>query len=228
MKVAQSCPTLCDPVDYNSPWNSPGQNTRVGCRSLLQGIFPAQGSNPGLPHCRWILYQQSHAGSPYQLYLNKIGRNNKVYWRMCRLTQMLHHFVVQGSWALAGFGVHKGPAPTDDCTATCKINMTTRAVCYSSVQLCNPMDCGPPGSSVHGILQARILEWVAVPSSRGSSQPRDWTQVSFISWIHRHVLYHCLGSSLKNKALTKFWHFTNTRMFLPRNATQYYIQFILE
>ena len=97
MKVAQSCPTLCDPVDYNSPWNSPGQNTRVGCRSLLQGIFPAQGSNPGLPHCRWILYQQSHAGSPYQLYLNKIGRNNKVYWRMCRLTQMLHHFVVQGS-----------------------------------------------------------------------------------------------------------------------------------
>ena len=42
----------------------------------------------------------------------------------------------------------------------------------SYVQLCNPMDCGPPGSSVHGILQARILEWVAMPSSRGSSQPR--------------------------------------------------------
>ena len=43
-----------------------------------------------------------------------------------------------------------------------------------------PMDCGPPGSSVHGILQARILEWVAMPSSRGSSQPRDRTQVSRI------------------------------------------------
>ena len=40
------------------------------------------------------------------------------------------------------------------------------------------MDCSPPGSSVHGILQARILEWVAMPSSRGSSWPRDWTQVS--------------------------------------------------
>ena len=40
------------------------------------------------------------------------------------------------------------------------------------------MDCGPPGSSVHGILQARILEWVAVPSSRGSSRPRDGTRVS--------------------------------------------------
>ena len=47
-----------------SPWNSPGQNTGVGSRSLLQGIFPTQGSNLGLPHCRWILYQLSHQGSP--------------------------------------------------------------------------------------------------------------------------------------------------------------------
>ena len=44
--------------------------------------------------------------------------------------------------------------------------------------LCDPMDCRPPGSSVNGILQARILEWVAIPFSRGSSQPRDQTQVS--------------------------------------------------
>ena len=46
---------------------------------------------------------------------------------------------------------------------------------------CDPMDCSPPGYSVHGILQARILEWVAMPSSRGSSQPRAWTQVSRIA-----------------------------------------------
>ena len=44
-----------------------------------------------------------------------------------------------------------------------------------------PVDCNPPGSSVHGILQACILEWVAVPLSRESSQPRDWTQVSCIA-----------------------------------------------
>ena len=49
--------------------------------------------------------------------------------------------------------------------------------------LCNPMDCSPPGSSVHGILQARILEWVAMPSSRGSSQSRDRTWVSYVSCI---------------------------------------------
>ena len=59
--------------------------------------------------------------------------------------------------------------------------------------LCNPVDWGPAGSSVHGILQARILEWVATPSSRGSSQPKDQTQVSYISCIGRRVLYHsCL------------------------------------
>ena len=47
------------------------------------------------------------------------------------------------------------------------------------------MDCSPPGSSVHGILQVRILEWVAVPSLRGSSQPRDQTHVSHVSCIGR-------------------------------------------
>ena len=46
------------------PWNSPGQNTGVGSHSLLQGIFPTQWSNPGLPRCRWILYSLSHQGSP--------------------------------------------------------------------------------------------------------------------------------------------------------------------
>ena len=75
---------------YN-PWTSPGQNTGVGSLSLLQEIFPTQGLNLGLLHCKWILYQLSHKGSP------------------------------------------------------------------------------------------RMLEWVAYPFSRGSSQPRNWTGVSFIA-----------------------------------------------
>ena len=53
-------------------------------------------------------------------------------------------------------------------------------VTQSCLTLCDPMDCSPPGSSAHGILQARILEWVAIPLSRGSSWPRNWTQVSHI------------------------------------------------
>ena len=53
------------PHELYNPWNSPGQNTGVGSLSLPQGIFPNQGSNPGLLHCRWILYQLSHKESPF-------------------------------------------------------------------------------------------------------------------------------------------------------------------
>ena len=86
------------------PWDSPGKKTGVGCYALLRGIFPTQGSNPGLLHCRGILYQLSHQRSP------------------------------------------------------------------------------------------RILEWVAVPFSRGSSRPRNWTRVFciaggfFTSWAIREAL----------------------------------------
>ena len=55
------------PYGQNSPWNSPGQNTRMGSLCLLQGIFPTQGLNPGLPHCMWVLYQLSHKASPRML-----------------------------------------------------------------------------------------------------------------------------------------------------------------
>ena len=67
-------------------------------------------------------------------------------------------------------------------------------VAQSRPTLCNRMDCSPPGSSVYGILQARILEWVAVPFSRGSSQPRNHTRVSciagrfFTNWAAMKVL----------------------------------------
>ena len=60
----------------------------------------------------------------------------------------------------------------------------------SCVQLCDPMDGSPRGSSVHGISQARILVWVAISFSRGSSRPTDQTHVSCISDISRHILYH--------------------------------------
>ena len=68
------------PHGLYSPWNSPGQNTRVGSVSLLQGIFPTQGSNPGVSHCRQILYQPSHQGN--LLYIQETWKNvatKKVY-----------------------------------------------------------------------------------------------------------------------------------------------------
>ena len=67
--VAQPCPTLCNSMDCSLPGSSvhgdsPGKNTGVGCHALLQGIFSTLGSNPGLSHCRQILYHLSHQGSP--------------------------------------------------------------------------------------------------------------------------------------------------------------------
>ena len=67
--VAQLYPILCDSMDYSLPGSSvhgdsPGNNTGVGYHALLQGIFPTQGLNPGLLHCRQILYNLSHQGSP--------------------------------------------------------------------------------------------------------------------------------------------------------------------
>ena len=63
-------------------------------------------------------------------------------------------------------------------------NHSQSQVSQSCPTLCNPVDCSLPGSSIHGILQARILEWVAISFSRGSSQPRNQTQVSHIAGRH--------------------------------------------
>ena len=84
-------------------------------------------------------------------------------------------------------------------TDTCLHSVLSARSLQPCPTLCDSMDCSPPGSSVHGILQARILEWVAMPSSRGSSKPRDQTRtrdgtcVFYVSCIGRQVLYH-LGS----------------------------------
>ena len=76
------------------------------------------------------------------------------------------------------------------------MNMCQVFVTQSCWTLCNPMNCSLPGFSVHGILQARILQWVAISSSRGSSQSRDWTWLSCISggfftiWATREIWIH--------------------------------------
>ena len=105
------------------PWNFPGKSTRVGCRFLLQGIFLTQGSNPGLPHCRQMLYHLNHQGSPKNISLSPFfwggeGKNTGVGCHSllqeifptqglnpglphCR--QMLYHLSYQGS---QGYTLH--------------------------------------------------------------------------------------------------------------------------
>ena len=83
--VAQFCPTLCNPMDGSPPGcsihgDSPGKNTGVGCRALLQGIFPTQGLTPDLLHCWWILYLWSH-------------QSHKKYWHYLKKKKIIlaHH-----------------------------------------------------------------------------------------------------------------------------------------
>ena len=96
--------------------------------------------------------------------------------------QTLCHFLKK-TWASLNFGIHGHPGSNVPWMSAC-------SVALSCLILCNPIDCrNPPGSSVHAILQERILEWVAISSSRGSSQSSDQSRVSCGSCIGRWILY---------------------------------------
>ena len=90
VKATHLCLTLCDPVDCNPPtrllcpWNFPGKNTGVDCHFLPQGIFPTQGSNPHLLHCKRILYQLSYQENPKPLPLPRVGREGSLLSRSRR------------------------------------------------------------------------------------------------------------------------------------------------
>ena len=86
-------------------------------------------------------------------------------------------------------GEAKGSWDLPHSPATSQVHVRAKSP-QSCQTLCDPMDCSPPVSSDYGVLQATILEWVAVPSSRGSSWPRDRTQVSYVSCTGRRVLYY--------------------------------------
>ena len=99
-------------------------------------------------------------------------------------------------WDLAGVSSYDGHLNSSycRCKSSCfvclfvlKLSCCCCLVAQSCLTLCNPMDCCPQGSSLHGISQARILEWVAISFSRGSSRPRNQTPISCIG---RQILYH--------------------------------------
>ena len=92
--VAQSCPTFCDPVNCTPPGfsvhgDSPGKDTGVCCHALLQGIFLMQGSNPGLLHCRQILYRLNHQG--YWFCFLEKPNQFKIYKRPMYIKRHLRH-----------------------------------------------------------------------------------------------------------------------------------------
>ena len=109
--------------------------------------------------------------------------------------------------------------------------MTGHVHAQSCPALCNLMDCSPPGSSVHGIFQARILEWVAISTSRCSFQPRDQTHISCVSCISRRMLYHWSAWEAKWEGVNAYfwissstsicWHFAAASKSLQSCPTLY-------
>ena len=105
-----------------------------------------------------------------------------LHWRKSQMATPLKHLAFNPT-------LPQGPSSSNP--AGYKGHACVRTKSFQSCPtLCDPRECGLPGSSVHGILQARILEWVAMPSSRGSSLPRNWTCVSYVSCIGRRIRYH--------------------------------------
>ena len=198
------------PCGLYSTRNSPGQNTGVGSCSLFKRIFPTQRWNPGLPRCGWILYWLSHQGSPRIL-----ERAN-------------YSFSIVSSWTMNPIGVSytTGGFFTRWAPKEAKPKKVKVLVAQA---LYNLMHCSPPGFLVLGILKARTLESVAIPSSRGSSQSRDQTQISciagrfFTTWATLRKSINCYqdirlwplkGADLKKgntwKAkVVKHWWFLN-------------------
>ena len=88
------------------PWNSPGQNTGLGSLSLLQGIFPTQGLNPGLPHCRRILYQLSQQGKPKNTGVSNVSLLHWIFltqesnWCLLNCRRILYQLSYEGSLGL--------------------------------------------------------------------------------------------------------------------------------
>ena len=133
------------------PWDFPGKNTEVGSHSLLQGIFLAQRSDPDLLHWQVDYLPLSPWGSPRNAILK---RCKSLVW-LCQI-----------------------PSPSLVDAKILKVKVLVTLLCST---LFNPRASSLPGSSAHGILQARILEYVAILFSRESFQPRDWTWVPCIA-----------------------------------------------
>ena len=177
-EVAQLCPTLWDPMDCSLPGSSvhgifPGKNIGVGCHFLLQEIFPTQGLNQGLPHCRKMLYCLCHQGSPRKskedMFLRSGSPSFLDTWPYTRWLTLLRQYLHLES---------RHDFITYACMTwrVCSVMSDSVTQWMEPARLFCPWDF--PGKSTG--MGCRF--W-------GSFWPRDWTLASCISCIGRQVLY---------------------------------------
>ena len=182
------------PHGLYSPWNSPGQNIGVGSLSLLRGIFPTQGSNPGLLHCRQILYQLSHQGSPRILewvacpFSSRSSRPRNRTGVSCITGRFFTNWAIREAQNISKCNLRCCP-PDNGWDVNFENIMSCLRACLvaqSCLSICDPLVYRPPGSSVHEIFQASTLEQDAI------SWPRDWIYISCVSCIGRwaYMLSH--------------------------------------
>ena len=153
------------PHGLYSPWNSPGQNTRVGSHSLLQGIFPTQGSDPGLPHCRQILYQLSHKGSNTS-WLQEMSPSFTLSSKLFRLKDIFvyHVALISSHWRTASVN-----RVNTSCILTGSLSALLPCPCLSQ----------PPGT-LSGSLQERVDCHIQILSVVGVPQDsHPWYQPIF-------------------------------------------------
>ena len=171
-----SRPHGLQPTRLLCPWDFPGKSTGVGCHCLLR-----------MPHNLTANQKNHHFEVSSSLILNK---NNKLFLRL---------------WDTMESGFYMTTGNDQLSSWTEKLQNTSKVlVAQSYPTLCDPMDSDSPGSSVPGILQARVLEWVAIPFSRGSS----WPGIE-LGLLHcRQILYHLShqGNPFQSQIIPKKGH----------------------
>ena len=140
--VTQSCPTLCNVIDHSPPGYSVCRILQARTLEWVATLFSRESSQP-----RDRIWVSCIAGRFFTIWAISVYSCNEILSILSRLVLI-------------------------EKVQLCSVNFVHAKSHQSCLPLCNPMDYSPPGFSVHGILQARILEWVAMPSSRGSSWPR--------------------------------------------------------
>ena len=167
VKVTQSCPALCDPLDYTV-------HGILQARILEWVAFPfSKGSSQPRDRTQvsriagWSLPAEPQ-GKPKNTGVGSLSLFQGIFstqesnWGLLHCRQILYQLSYQGS-----HGLNDNEEKWTEVAQLCPT-------------LCNPMDCRLLGSSIHGVFQARILEWIVISISRRSARPRDWTQVSHI------------------------------------------------
>ena len=163
----QADPTLCDPMNCSPPGSS------------VHGIFQAR-------ILEWVAISSSWESSRPRdwIYVSHVSCIGKQILHLCTTWEaLLKSLPPQApSTTTPSKLTTLGASLVGPCSAVLR-----RSVMSDSLR---PMDCSPPGSSVHGIFLERTLDWVAISFSTGSSQPRDWTRVSYVFCIAKWILYH--------------------------------------